>query len=30
MNKGSTQSLLTIGALARATGASVRSIRHYD
>src|SRR5205814_10389125 len=30
MNKAITQSLLTIGALARESGASVRSIRHYD
>jgi MerR family copper efflux transcriptional regulator len=30
MNKAITQSLLNIGALARKTGASVRSIRHYD
>jgi MerR family transcriptional regulator, copper efflux regulator len=30
MKKATTQSLLPIGALARATGVSVRSIRHYD
>ena len=30
MNKNVTPDLLSIGALAAATGASVRSIRHYD
>lgn len=30
MNKGIKQSSLTIGELARVTGASVRSLRHYD
>ncbi|WP_459615786.1 MerR family transcriptional regulator [Bordetella sp. 2513F-2] len=30
MNEPDSPSLLSIGALARATGASLRSIRHYD
>ena len=30
MGKDATQDLLTIGDLARKTGASVRSLRHYD